>query len=139
MPLINSAEDFRVYRNRHRNIPKEKNTVDNYFEPNTGMKSVDRKLAAFNRNRKWVDYRFPQKVNEYLYRMNALYSGGDCYIAGLTGAKPNDRLWTLGKPVKNNIFWNVYQSSAVLVERARVKHARKHERTKVIGAISGGK
>jgi len=31
MPLINSAEDFRVYRNRHRNIPKEKNTVDNYF------------------------------------------------------------------------------------------------------------
>lgn len=99
--------------------------MENYFEANTGMKLVDAKLAEFNRNHKWLDYRLSQKISEHLYRIQALNNGGDCFIAGFPGAVPNDRLWTLGRNVKDNVFRKAYVSSAVLIERARVKHARK--------------
>jgi len=109
--------------------------VDNYFEPNTGMKSVDRKLAEFNQDHKWLDYRFAQKADEHILRMRALYNGGDCYIVGFPNARPNDRLWTVGRNLRNNVFWNVYVSLEVLVDRARVKHGRKHERIGIIPAV----
>jgi len=108
--------------------------VDDYFDPSTGMKSVDAKLVEFNREGKWVDYHLTQRINEHLSRMHALYDGGDCYIAGFAGARPNDRIWTLGKHVKDNVFWNVYVSLEVLMERARVKHERRHGRIGIIPA-----
>jgi len=113
--------------------------VDNYFEPNTGMKSVDRKLRKFNQDRKWMDCQFAKKIDEHLYRMDALYHGGDCLIAGFAGTKPNDRMWTLGKRVRNNVFWLAHMSLEVLIERARVRHTRKHiRRIRIIRASSGG-
>ena len=113
--------------------------MEEYFEASTGMSLVDRKLQEFNKDHRWMDYQFAQKVDEHLSRIDALYHGGDCYIAGFLNARPNDRLWTVGRNLRNNVFWNVYVNREVLVDRARVKHGRKHERTKVIGAISGGK
>jgi len=99
--------------------------VDNYFEPNTGMKSVDAKLQEFNKDHRWMDYQFAQKVDEHLSRIDALYHGGDCYIAGFLNARPNDRLWTLGRNLRNNVFWLAHMSLEVLIERARARHGRK--------------
>ena len=104
--------------------------MEEYFACNTGMKSVDAKLQEFNKDHRWMDYQFAQKVDEHLSRIDALYHGGDCYIAGFLNARPNDRLWTLGRNLRNNVYWNVYQSSAVLVERARARHARKRRELK---------
>jgi len=113
--------------------------VEDFFECKTGMKSVDRKLRKFNRDRKWMDYRLSQRIDEHLSRMAALHHGGDCYVAGLAGAKPNDRLWTLGKHVRNNVFWLAHMSSDNIIERARVRHTRKHiRRIRIIRASSGG-
>jgi len=124
---------------KHERITPRRPIVEEYFACNTGMKSVDAKLRKLNRDHRWMDYQFAQKVNEHLYRMAALHHGGDCYIAGFAGAKPNDRLWTVGRNLRNNVFWNVYVSLEVLVDRARVKHARKHSRRiRIIRASSGG-
>jgi hypothetical protein len=68
-------------------------------EGKTGMEYVIARLRALNghycwtpglRNKPKTNW---EQVNRHLWRIKALYHGGDCFLAGWEGAIPNQRLY----------------------------------------------
>jgi hypothetical protein len=67
-------------------------------EGKKGMAYVKARLSALNHKYCWCkdthDTLWPV-VNRHLWRISAMYRGGDCYIAGWPGAVPHQRLWPM--------------------------------------------
>ena len=67
----------------------------------TGMAHVRAKLRELNFAYYWDGRRAEQKptgtnweqVNKHLWRIRAMYEGGDCFLANWPGATPNQKLW----------------------------------------------
>jgi hypothetical protein len=68
-------------------------------EGKKGMALVIARLEALNghycwtpglRNKEGTNW---EQVNRHLWRIRALYQGGDCFLAGWPGALPNQKLW----------------------------------------------
>lgn len=66
-------------------------------EGKKGMAYVVARLYALNYLYCWSQEaratRWPM-INRHLWRIRAMYQGGDCFLAGWPGAAPHQRLWS---------------------------------------------
>ena len=69
-----------------------------------GMPFIKARLDALNmrycwtpglRNKDKTDW---GQVNRHIWRIHAMYEGGDCFLAGFPEAKPHDRIWQYRQP-----------------------------------------
>ena len=78
--------------------------LDDRCEGKTGMDYVVARLEALNFTTCWATEESQKKlwpmVNRHLWRIQAMYHGGDCFLAGWNNAVPHQRLYsspTLGQ------------------------------------------
>ena len=69
-------------------------------EGRTGLAYIIAKLEELNSRYCWTpglrnkDKTNWDQVNRHLWRIKAMYQGGDCYLASFPGSLPHQQLWT---------------------------------------------
>jgi hypothetical protein len=70
-------------------------------EGKTGLDYVRARIDALNHLYCWCEdtkeTRWPM-VNRHLWRISAMYFGGDCFLAGWPGASPHQKIWQYKQP-----------------------------------------
>lgn len=93
-----------------------------------GMDYVQAKLHELNYAMCWCKDPKWAMVNRHIWRIGAMYRGEDCFLAGFSGTRPHDRLWSLGRPMGAYFlpYRKAFMSNDMLIEESRNLHNRRH-------------
>jgi hypothetical protein len=83
------------------------NKLEDECKGKSGMPCVIARLQFLNNYSCWISKESQEKrwgrINRHLWRIWALYQGGDCFLAGFNGATPHQRLWPFQSMGKHSL------------------------------------